>query len=84
MASIDRELEQYYNNYFDLFNTNGYKQLINELTNNAVAINNVDAIKDSNDMYFRKGQLNVLASLINFETTIDNAFKEITSDVESI
>lgn len=77
---MDKELETYYNNYFDLFNTEGYKQLIQELQNNVLAINNVDAIKDEADMYFRKGQINVLASLINFETTIDNTYKEITED----
>lgn len=77
---LDKELETYYNNYFDLFNTEGYKQLIQELQNNVLAINNVDAIKDEADMYFRKGQINVLASLINFETTIDNTYKEITED----
>ena len=81
---LDKELETYYNNYFDLFNTDGYKQLISELQNNIIAINNVDAIKDESDMYFRKGQINVLASLINFETTIDNAYKEITEDAEGI
>jgi len=83
MASMNKETETYYNKYFDLFTNDGYKQLIEELKSNAVAINNVDAIKDEKDMYFRKGQLNVLALLINFETTIDNAFKEITADVES-
>ena len=77
---LDKELERYYNNYFDLFNSEGYKQLISELQSNALAINNVVAIKDESDMYFRKGQLNVLASLINFETTTDNAYKEITED----
>ena len=77
---LDKELETYYNNYFDLFNTEGYKQLISELQGNLLAINNIDACKDEADMYFRKGQLNVLASLINFETAIDNAYKEITED----
>ena len=77
---LDKELERYYNNYFDLFSTEGYKQLISELQGNLLAINNIDACKDEADMYFRKGQLNVLASLINFETAIDNAYKEITED----
>ena len=84
MASVDKETETYYNNYFSLFRNDGYKQLIEDLKSNVEAINNVDALKDEADMYYRKGQLNVLASLLNFETTIDNAFKELTADVESI
>lgn len=81
---MDKETEVYYNNYFELFSKEGYKQLIKELTNNFISIDNLNATKDNNDLFFRKGQLNVLASLINFETTIDNAYKEITTDVESI
>ena len=66
MASLDQETEQYYNKYFDLFNTDGWKQLIEELQQNALVINSVEATKDAeNDLYVRKGQLNVL-SLWNY------------------
>jgi hypothetical protein len=78
MASLDQETEQYYNKYFDLFRTAGWKQLIEELTQNAVVINSVEATKDENDLFVRKGQLNVLAYLINFETTTNNNYEELT------
>jgi hypothetical protein len=78
MASIDQETEQYYNTYFDLFRTAGWKQLIEELTQNALVINSVEATKDANDLYLRKGQLNVLAYLVNFETTTNNNYDELT------
>ena len=78
MASLDQETEQYYNKYFDLFRTAGWKQLIEELTQNAVVINSVEATKDANDLYLRKGQLNVLAYLVNFETTTNNNYDELT------
>jgi len=80
MASIDQETEQYYNTYFDLFRTDGWKQLIEELQQNAFVINSVEATKDENDLYVRKGQLNVLAYLINFETATNNNYEELTSD----
>ena len=80
MASLDQETEQYYNKYFDLFNNPGWKQLIEELQQNALVINSVEATKDSNDLYVRKGQLNVLAYLINFETATNNNYEEFTSD----
>ena len=78
MASLDQETEQYYNKYFDLFRTDGWKQLIEELTQNAVVINSVEATKDENDLFVRKGQLNVLAYLLNFETTTNNNYEELT------
>jgi hypothetical protein len=80
MASIDQETEQYYNKYFDLFNNPGWKQLIEELKQNALVINSVEATKDQNDLYVRKGQINVLAYILNFETTTNNNYEELTSD----
>ena len=44
----------------------------------ALVINSVEATKDQNDLYVRKGQLNVLAYLINFETTTNNNYEELT------
>ena len=84
MASIDQETEQYYNKYFDLFNTPGWKQLIEELQQNALVINSVEATKDQNDLYVRKGQLNVLAYILNFENTTNNNYEELTADDQSI
>ena len=81
---MDKELELYYNNYFDLFRNQGWKQLIDELKNNASVINSVEALKDEADMYFRKGQLQILASLLNLEDVINNAHEELNTDVESI
>ena len=80
MASLDKETEQYYNKYFDLFRTDGWKQLIEELQQNALVINSVEATKDENDLYVRKGQLNVLAYILNFETTTNNNYEELVSD----
>ena len=56
---MDREDEKYYNDYFDLFRSDGWKQLIEELTQNAATINNVAVIKDAEDLFFRQGQLEV-------------------------
>ena len=80
MASLDQETEQYYNKYFDLFNTDGWKQLIEELQQNALLINSVEATKDQNDLYVRKGQLNVLAYILNFETATNTNYEELVSD----
>ena len=77
MASIDKEVEEYYNKFFDLFMTDGWKQLMEELKQNALAINSVEATKDSNDLYIRKGQLMVLAHMLNLESTIGTNFEEL-------
>ena len=77
---MNKETEEYYNKYFDLFSSDGWKQLIEELRQNAMSINRVDAVKDKEDMYFRKGQLNILAFLLNMESTVDATVEELKKE----
>jgi hypothetical protein len=75
---MDKELETYYNNYFELFLTEGWKQLVIDLENNIKSFN-VSSLKDSEELFKAQGSLNVLYSLSNLESTIKNAFEEITN-----
>ena len=76
---LDQELQTYYDNYFNLFLTDGWKQLTEDFGANAAQINSVEATKDSDDLQFRKGQLNVLAHLLNMETIIRNNYDEAST-----
>jgi hypothetical protein len=84
MASMDKEVEEYYSKYFDLFRTEGWKQLIEELKQNAMLINSVENTKDSEDLFIRKGQLKVLAYLLNFENNMETSFNELEKENEGI
>ena len=53
-----------------------------EFTNNALSINSIEAAKDANDMNFRKGQLNILAHLLNLETIVNTNYEEATKASE--
>jgi hypothetical protein len=70
---IDQELEQYYNTYRDLFASEGFKLLVEDLGNSSIGINSIENAKDTNDMHFRKGQMAVIAHIINLEAQIDAA-----------
>ena len=74
------ELEEYFNNYNELFNHVGFKQLLEELANNAKQLADLQTVKDQEELFYRKGQVAALASVINLEATItaarDQAEKE--------
>ena len=76
---MTKEDEEHYRMFFDMFRTDSWKRLILDLQDNASSINNVEALKDVNDMYYRKGQINVLASLINLEASTIASYEELTS-----
>lgn len=73
---MDKELEKYCEDYFDLFRTEGFKTLLKELEDQAERIDSVEYTKDSNDLYFRKGQLNVLSFILNLERTIHRIYED--------
>ena len=80
---IDKDLELYYRNIRDMFGTDGWKQLMEDLNSNAMVINSVEAAKDNEDLYFRKGQLAVIANLLNLEAQIDASEAEALKEEDS-
>lgn len=76
---MEKELETYYNTYFELFLTDGWKQFIEDIISNANNFN-IQSIKDATELYKAQGQLQVLGSIANFEATIKAAYEEITND----
>jgi len=63
-----------------MFMTDGWKELMKELSANALQINSVEATKDNEDLYFRKGQLNILSFILNLESTVDHLQKEDSNE----
>ena len=81
---MDQETQTYYDNYFSLFANRRLEATYeSDFTNNANKINSIEATKDADDMYFRKGQLNVLAHLINMETIVTTNYEEASKTEEN-
>ena len=57
----------------EMFRTEGWKNLLEDLKNNGFQINNLDACKDLKDLHFRKGQLSIISSLLNLEEGLKTA-----------
>ena len=71
---------EYFNAMDEMFASDGWRLLIGELEENAHNINSVEATKDVNDLFFRKGQLNSLSFILNLESTIDHSKKESSNE----
>ena len=79
---MTKELEVYFANYFEMFGTEGWKQLLTDLNQNVAQINSVEQTTDNDNLYFRKGQLAILATLFNLETQINNAEKDALEETQ--
>jgi hypothetical protein len=77
---MDRELEAYFNNYNQLFNHDGFKQLVEELQQNAKQLTDIQTVKDSEELFYRKGQVAALATVINLESTVTAMREQVEAE----
>lgn len=76
------ELETYFDNYNELFNHEGFKQLVQELSTNAQQLADIQTVKDSEELFYRKGQVAALATVINLQATIEVAREQAEVEEE--
>lgn len=76
---MDRELEQYYDDMREMFNSSGWQSLVKDLKDNLSNVDSLINVKDADDMWFRKGQTQILAFLINLEENIKIAQEQAES-----
>jgi len=79
----DVELEKYYRSFEEMFRSDGWKNLMEDIKGSADNVNSVEACKDDKDLYFRKGQLVVMANMLNLEAQIETA-KQQQQDEEEV
>ena len=80
--SLSQELETYYNNFEALFRNEGFKQLCEELDQNARQLADIQTVKDNGDLFFRKGQVAAFASILNLPETMKLAREQAEAEAE--
>lgn len=76
---MNLEEQKYYDNYFDLFNSSGWKQLIKELKDIYETSYNVESLNTIEELHKSKGEREILSRLLNFETGIEAAYASLQS-----
>jgi len=69
---LDKELQDYYDNYFSLFQHAGWKQLIEELEETADSIN-ILTLENARDLHLVQGKLHMLNQILNWQDSVTNA-----------
>jgi hypothetical protein len=77
---VDKDTQQYFDRYFDMFASEGWKQFIEDMEGNRDLMSDLMTVKDANDLFYRKGQVDVLNRIVNFQDSIENAHKVVTDE----
>lgn len=73
---MNKDLQDYYENYFEMFATKGWKQLMEEVEESIDAFK-IDNINNEKELMIARGQLSQLRSLKGLQSVIEQAYEDL-------
>ena len=74
---MNQELQKYYDSLFDLFGSEGWKNLTQQLEQNREAVSSIKDIPDAKLLHFRQGQLDVIDILLNMPSITEQSYSAL-------
>ena len=74
---LTQEDKQFYHNRINLFEQDGWRELVQELKTLKDITNNLDSVESEKDLWFARGQLSILRQMIGLEDTTKAAAEEL-------
>ena len=74
------ELRNWYEEQFTLFNTQGYKDLIEQMKEMQKNYENLRNLLSDDTLKFRQGQLDILDWIVGWQQSVEQNFKELQNE----
>ena len=74
------ELRNWYEEQFTLFNTQGYKDLIEQMKEMQKNYENLRNLLSDDTLKFRQGQLDILDWIVGWQESVEQNFKELQNE----
>lgn len=78
----DKELQQFYEQRFDLFMQLGWKDLVEDFQELAKQIGDITKCNDEADLWYKRGQLEMINYIVNLQELTERAFEELDEDTQ--
>jgi len=76
----DQQFEEYTRSMKEMFRSKGWEYFMNDIRSGVPNVNSVEVTKDADDLFFRKGQLAVMANILNLEAQLEGVIAERTQE----
>jgi hypothetical protein len=74
---MDKELQVYYEEMFSMMATKGWSLLMEDFQALKASLNDLSTVADTQDLYFRKGQLDILNLVLQRKEICEKAYEEL-------
>lgn len=77
---MEKKLQEHYERMFDMFASDAWKDLMEDVEKIIVANSNIFSITNEQDLMFKKGQLDVLQWLKSMKESYTQSYEQLTND----
>lgn len=77
---MDKELQVYYEETFSMMSTKGWAMLIEDFQKLKASLNDLSTVTDTQSLYFRQGQLDILNLVIRRKEMCEEVYKELQDE----
>ena len=76
---VDKELQKYYEDRFNLFSTPGWQDLMDDAQKMFDALNQVLPIQNEADLHLKRGQLDILQWMLSLKGVSEQSYEQLMS-----
>jgi hypothetical protein len=73
-------LQKYYEEAFNMMSTQGWADLLEDLNKLKDSLNNLSLVTDTQDLFFRKGQIDILDLILKRKDTCEQVYEELQNE----
>ena len=77
---MDKELQVYYEETFSMMSTQGWALLMEDFQKLKASLNDLSTVADTQSLYFRQGQLDILNLVLKRKETCEQVYKELEDE----
>jgi len=74
---VDKELQKYYEDRFSMMATQGWADLAEDVKKIFDAVNNLTPVQNEVELFFRKGQLDILQWILTLRESSSTAYEQL-------
>ena len=74
------DLQKYYEESFNMMSTQGWADLLEDLNKLKDSLNNLSLVTDTQDLFFRKGQIDILDLILKRKDTCEQVYEELENE----
>ena len=76
------DLQKYYEEQFSMMATQGWADLVEDFLKLKTSINDVTLTTDTQDLFYRKGQLDILDLILKRKETAEQVYEELSNETD--